>query len=259
MPSSVTLGPSQTPVITGGTSGQVHGVAYRNGSLPSQHGAGLIRTARTASNSPSTFTKPAQASKSLAPGNGAAVAQYPTSSHAVTPLNAGSAFLIPNSYMIKYNISHGHEAVRAHIEHATGLMRRRLPNGSVPMGFRLYNVSTFVALGLSSVSTDIMRAMASDPAVEYIEADTLMLPQSWVAQPDAEAGLARLSHCAPSANKTYVYDATAGEGVTAYVVDTGINVSHPDFENRATHGINVLAGNVSPDGIQGPSFLHLDG
>lgn len=252
LPSSPTYKPSPTSVITDGTLSQAHGGVYPAAPSRWKHAAGLTRAARTKSTPPSSFTKPAQASKHLAPVSGTTVAQDSTSSHTVTLRNAGSAHLIPNSYIIKYNISHGHEAIRAHVEHTMRLMRKRTLNASAPMDFRVYNVSTFVAMGLSSVSTGTMEAMASHAAVEYVEADTLVFAQGWATQPGAEAGLARLSHCAPGAHRPYVYDATAGAGATAYVVDTGIHVNHPDFENRATHGFNVLAGNVGPQGPPGP-------
>jgi cerevisin len=31
----------------------------------------------------------------------------------------------------------------------------------------------------------------------------------------------------------YIYDHDAGQGVTAYVVDTGVNIGHNEFEGRA--------------------------
>ena len=41
-------------------------------------------------------------------------------------------------------------------------------------------------------------------------------------------GIARLSSQEPGST-TYTYDASAGEGTCAYVVDTGIDTEHPDF------------------------------
>ena len=37
-------------------------------------------------------------------------------------------------------------------------------------------------------------------------------------------------------NYTYTYDSSAGSGVDVYVVDTGINTAHVEFEGRATWG-----------------------
>jgi cerevisin len=31
----------------------------------------------------------------------------------------------------------------------------------------------------------------------------------------------------------YIYDHDAGKGVVAYVVDTGVNIGHNEFEGRA--------------------------
>lgn len=40
----------------------------------------------------------------------------------------------------------------------------------------------------------------------------------------------------------YVYDDSAGEGAFAYVVDSGVNVGHVEFEGRASRGYNAVGG-----------------
>ena len=40
----------------------------------------------------------------------------------------------------------------------------------------------------------------------------------------------------------YVYNHDAGNGVVAYVVDTGINVDHNEFEGRAVWGATIPEG-----------------
>ena len=40
-------------------------------------------------------------------------------------------------------------------------------------------------------------------------------------------------------DKLYNYPSSAGEGTTAYIVDTGINTNHTDFGNRATFGFDA--------------------
>jgi oryzin len=52
-------------------------------------------------------------------------------------------------------------------------------------------------------------------------------------QPDATWGLGSISH-RETASTEYVYDDTAGEGGYAYIVDTGINAAHVEFEGRAS-------------------------
>ncbi|MFG2987641.1 hypothetical protein ACGFYQ_41840 [Streptomyces sp. NPDC048258] len=41
---------------------------------------------------------------------------------------------------------------------------------------------------------------------------------------------------------TYTYPDTAGEGVTVFVLSTGIDLTHPEFEGRAVFGTNVAGG-----------------
>ena len=55
-----------------------------------------------------------------------------------------------------------------------------------------------------------------------------------VYQPFATWGLSRLSNKLPG-NDTYVFDDSAGQGVCAYVIDTGIYVDHPELEGRTSH------------------------
>jgi len=66
-----------------------------------------------------------------------------------------------------------------------------------------------------------------------------------LSQTNAPPGLARISHKA-AGNSSYVFDSTAGEGITAYIVDTGILASHSEFQDRATFGAN-FANNVDTD------------
>jgi subtilisin family serine protease len=67
--------------------------------------------------------------------------------------------------------------------------------------------------------------------VEYIEQDGVMHKMALVEQEDAEWGLARISNREPGST-TYTYDDSAGEGTCAYIIDTGIDTTHPDFEGR---------------------------
>ena len=64
-------------------------------------------------------------------------------------------------------------------------------------------------------------------------------------------GLARLSHRPVlhlSTFTKYIYDTDGGEGVTAYVIDTGINIEHVEFEGRAVWGKTIPKNDVDIDG-----------
>jgi len=73
---------------------------------------------------------------------------------------------------------------------------------------------------------------------------------SIVTDTGAPWGLARISHRGELKLSTftkYVYDHDGGEGVTAYVIDTGINIHHVEFEGRATWGITIPKNDVDQD------------
>ena len=100
-------------------------------------------------------------------------------------------------------------------------------------------------LGLAK-SWNTIHEIGSDATVEYVETDSVASLASTVIQRDAPDGLSRISHAQIEQGNslTYQYDSSAGEGITAYVIDTGINISHPDFGGRARYGRNIPFDNV---------------
>ncbi|WEW55493.1 hypothetical protein PRK78_000924 [Emydomyces testavorans] len=84
--------------------------------------------------------------------------------------------------------------------------------------------------------------------VDYVEPDRVVKafvepkPAALVTQSNAPSwGLGRVSH-KRNGSRDYVYEDKAGEGITIYGVDTGIDATHPDFEGRVTWGTNVVDG-----------------
>lgn len=66
-------------------------------------------------------------------------------------------------------------------------------------------------------------------------------------QRDAPWGLGTVSHRIPGSTD-YVYDTSAGSGTYAYIVDSGVQVSHSQFSGRATHGYSVVSGTTDTVG-----------
>ncbi|KAI0455667.1 subtilisin-like protease PR1K [Xylaria acuta] len=99
-----------------------------------------------------------------------------------------------------------------------------------------YNSNQFTGFAASMTAEEV-EALQNMPDVEYIEHDAIV--RASATQTGADWGLARLSNTSPSSS-TYTYDDSAGEGVCAYVVDTGIDVDHPEFEGRATFASNQV-------------------
>ncbi|KAJ9080538.1 proteinase B [Entomophthora muscae] len=48
-------------------------------------------------------------------------------------------------------------------------------------------------------------------------------------------------------NLAYSYDFNGGRGVDVYVIDTGINIHHPEFQGRAVWGANFVNGSPNMD------------
>jgi cerevisin len=88
--------------------------------------------------------------------------------------------------------------------------------------------------------------------VDYVEKDSKVFAlEEPVTQHSAPWGLARISHRKRlefSTFNKYIHQANGGEGVDVYVVDTGTNIHHVDFEGRAHWGKTIPAGDEDIDG-----------
>jgi subtilisin family serine protease len=91
------------------------------------------------------------------------------------------------------------------------------------------------------LSADQFTALEQDPMVAYIEPDGYAYTTS-TTQSNATWGLDRTDQRALPLDGNYVYTAT-GEGVTAYIIDTGVRTSHTEFGGRAKQGFDAFGGN----------------
>lgn len=93
---------------------------------------------------------------------------------------------------------------------------------------------------------ELAKLKASD-SVEYIQQDAEVHSQDVVFETGATWGLGRISHT-DKGNTTYAYDSSAGEGTCSYVIDTGILVSHSEFQGRAEWLENFTGDGYDNDG-----------
>ncbi len=104
-------------------------------------------------------------------------------------------------------------------------------------------VNGFSASGLT---VEEAKRLAADPAVgtvvqnkRFSIKETQEKPPSW--------GLDRIDQAATAGDEKYTYPDNGGEGVTAYVIDTGVRISHQDFGGRAQHGFDAVDNDDSAD------------
>lgn len=98
----------------------------------------------------------------------------------------------------------------------------------------------------AALSPAALGAVRAADGVQYVEADGRVHlagkqknPPSW--------GLDRVDQRDLPLNQRYKYVNTAGRGVDAYVIDTGILLTHKDFGGRAKSGVDVVDGGSADD------------
>jgi len=84
--------------------------------------------------------------------------------------------------------------------------------------------------------------------VRYIEADQVVTinDDDYETQKGATWGIDRIDQSALPLDGTYSYFGSAGANVVAYVIDTGVFLTHSEFEGRAKFGFNAIS-NEGPD------------
>jgi aqualysin 1 len=82
-----------------------------------------------------------------------------------------------------------------------------------------------------------LNGLRHNPNVEYIEVDSTVSLDA--TQTGATWGLDRIDQAALPLNGAYTYNYT-GAGIKAYIIDTGIRLSHNEFGGRASDGYDAV-------------------
>ncbi|MFF9338507.1 S8 family peptidase [Streptomyces sp. NPDC014773] len=150
--------------------------------------------------------------------------------------NAGAEGTIPGSYIVTLDES-------ALAETAKG---RAVPG---KFGATIKRTYTSAVNGYAiELSEAQARKLAADPAVKSVVQNRVFTvdgtqpsPPSW--------GLDRIDQKALPLDRSYTYPDSAGQGVTAYIIDTGVRISHSDFGGRASNGYDAIDNdNTAQDG-----------
>jgi subtilisin family serine protease len=117
---------------------------------------------------------------------------------------------------------------------------------SAPHAARVEHVYSRALQGFAATMTEeAALRLSNDPRVRYVEEDGEASLAS--TQANAPWGLDRMDQRAPPLDQTYHYN-RIGSGVHAYVIDSGIRLTHTEFGGRAVHGFSAIEdGNGSND------------
>ncbi|KAF1940087.1 hypothetical protein EJ02DRAFT_456349 [Clathrospora elynae] len=180
-------------------------------------------------------------------------------------LSSSSAKEVPNSYMVVFkkhvkDASKHHNWLQSvHTKNSEERMELR-KRSQFPVTSEIFDglKHTYEMAGMKGYSghfdDETVEAIRRHPDVDYIERDSevhTMGDDYPEIEKNSPWGLARISHRDSLSFGTwnkYLYAADGGEGVDVYVIDTGTNTKHVDFEGRAKWGKTIPNGDADEDG-----------
>ncbi|BBC37717.1 Aqualysin-1 [Streptomyces graminofaciens] len=95
----------------------------------------------------------------------------------------------------------------------------------------------------ANLSAAEAKRLAADPAVASVEQNQVFKADA--TQTSAPWGLDRTDQASLPLSGTYTYPDTAGSGVTAYVIDTGVRITHSQISGRASYGYDAVDGDTT--------------
>lgn len=188
------------------------------------------------------------------------------------------SLLIPGKYIVVFRenpAAHPHassavsSSATAQADHAVWLQTRIATDtkNKLEHSFNVEGLSGYTGY----FSPQLVDEIRGRGEVQYVEADQVMyafhsgmktikgkltrnkpvagIKSALKMQNDAPWGLTRLTHTQSSpAHHDYEYPESAGSGVDVYIIDTGINVDHEEFEGRAKWGKTIPLFDLDIDG-----------
>ncbi|MBL1111201.1 S8 family peptidase [Streptomyces sp. 110] len=150
-----------------------------------------------------------------------------------TVLNTGAAEAVPGSYIVTLKKTAGFKA--------SSTRGKDLISG---YGGEVKRTFTTALNGYAAkLGPTEARRLAADPAVASVEQDQKVHADA--TQTDAPWGLDRVDQSSLPLSGTYTYPDSAGSGVTVYVLDTGVRITHAQISGRASYGYDFVDGDTT--------------
>ncbi|KAF8923028.1 serine protease [Dissophora ornata] len=166
-------------------------------------------------------------------------------------ISSVDADIVPDSYFVVFK---GGVRANDHSAWVHDLHKRDMTaNGvwdNIASGVKhVYDMGSFQGIA-GRFRPDVLEEIRKNPDVDYIERDQIVYASEITTQNRAPWGLARISHrkglTLGTFNK-YEHNPNGGEGISAFVIDTGINIEHKEFEGRAVWGATIPNGDPDSD------------
>ncbi|KAL0779516.1 hypothetical protein CaCOL14_004000 [Colletotrichum acutatum] len=161
---------------------------------------------------------------------------------APAPASVAPDGIIPGEYIVSLKPGLARSQIESHLARAASVHSRRrrdTPTGGIS---KTFSIGAFNAYAGSFDEATLAEILSGDVegAVASVEPNRLVEIDALVTQDAAPWGLASLSSpnqlSSSSDGQPYTYDDSAGEGSFAYILDTGVQVYHPDFAGHAVKG-----------------------
>ncbi|KAF6811375.1 alkaline proteinase [Colletotrichum musicola] len=162
------------------------------------------------------------------------------------PQTQGDVKAIPERWIVTLKPGISRQKATDHLDWTRSIHQRtvsRRQTGGVERSFGIGNFQAYTGEFDGQTVAEI-KAREVRQKVLAVESDQEASLAALTEVGNQPWGLASISSRAPLSDpnldrQTYIYDNSAGTGTFAYVLDSGIRISHPDFQGRAVRGHNV--------------------
>ncbi|CAG8693532.1 8065_t:CDS:2 [Cetraspora pellucida] len=178
------------------------------------------------------------------------------SSNLAPLLSSRNAEIIPDQYIVvfknqlpKEKVEYHHNCIRSFVEEENQKLAKRGILDKLIHGItHIYDLKVIKGYA-GKFTKEVLNKIRQSEEVAWVERDQVVYASDL--QRNAPWGLARIAHRSALTFSTfnkYLYDPRGGEGITVYIIDTGININHTDFEGRASWGATIPENDEDVDG-----------